>query len=125
MSLIFLTLPVEMRAVIERARVDIDAQDKQLAGEAGYASACDWSKAKAGTRPMDLHRIGRMSSAFQRAVIGRWTEALDLEAPLPPPVDLSRDRDLVRDLIAKLDQLLGRAKPLKAELVSEAERVSA
>ena len=108
MSLIALFLPllVPVDVIVNEAVHDAQEQDKVLAADGGY-SASDWSKAKAGKRSLDLHRIAKMPDAFQLALVRRWGAALGQQP----------ERDLVADLIGRVEKLLAVVgKPAKADL---------
>ena len=120
MSLLPLVLPLQLpvRQLVDDAKHDARLQDKELAADGDYTPA-DWSKAKAGARALDLHRIVKMPEAFQLALVRRWEAALTAQQPTGP----GADRDLVADLIGRVDRLLaamGPWRPVKADLKDDA-----
>jgi hypothetical protein len=119
MSLIPLVLPLQLpvRQLVDDAKHEARLQDKELAADGDYTPA-DWAKAKAGVRSLDLHRIAKMPEAFQLALVRRWEAALTAQQPTGGP-----DRDLVADLIGRVDRLLaamGPWRPVKADLKDDA-----
>jgi hypothetical protein len=110
----FVMLRMPVRQLVDDAKHDARLQDKELAADGDYTAA-DWSKAKSGQRSLDLHRIVKMPEAFQLALVRRWEAALVAQHPTGP----ASDRDLVADLIGRVDRLLAAMGPwrqVKAEL---------
>ena len=112
MSLIPLFMPImkPVSQIIEDARHKARVQNKTLAAEMGLSPA-DLSKAIAGKRSFPLHRLVQANEDFQRELYTELLAALDQRV----------ERDLVADLIGRVDQLLavvGR-RQAKAELRDE------
>ena len=107
-----LLLPVSV--LVEDAKHEVRLQDKQLAAEAGLSPA-DWSKAKRGDRSLDLHRLAQTDEAFQRALYTRLLASLGQKA----------DRDLVADLVDRVERLLAVVgRPAKAAIRAEKREVA-
>lgn len=105
--------------VIDGAKHDVATQDKTLQHGFGFRHACDWSKAKKGLRPFDLHRLLRDGSLrdFRIALFKRLLDAELQEQPAPPVI--ADDRDMLRDIFIEVRQIahaVGIRKPVKTEL---------
>ena len=102
-----ITFFVSIGLVLERWKRRIGRSDKELAFALGYASQADWSKAKHGTRPFDLHRFfAHTSRDEQVAFVDELQQAL--------AGGQRTDRDLLREILSVL-----KGSPIKAELRSE------
>ena len=109
--MLLLLCPVQATAILDEARRDLKQLDKQFGADLGFEHPSDWSKAKHAARPCDFHQLCQAPDETQRAIARRWLLALE-QTP---------DRDLVADLVGRVDQLLaalGPRRQAKAELVS-------
>jgi hypothetical protein len=97
-------LPVQLSAVIERAKKDARLMDKEIQADLGFKYPADWTRAKQGTRPLDFHRLAKASPAFLRA-LGRALIDAAREEAMPEAPGVALDRDLIEDAIQMLERL--------------------
>lgn len=108
-------MPAKLPSVIELingALVDARLLDKQVAPDTRY-KADRWSKAKAGVRPLDLHRLLQASPLFllhfaRRLEAAALAMLLEEERPVPPAEVPTAD--LVEDIASKLNELRARLR---------------
>lgn len=99
-------LPIQFVALIDQARRDARKTDTDLTFETGFKRESDWSKAKHNVRPLNLHRLGRASIAFQRAFCKQWLAALEVEEPSTAVSEL----DLLQAILDGIKELKPRRR---------------
>lgn len=114
-------VPIQLSAVIERAKRDARLMDKEIQADLGFKYPADWTRAKNGSRPLDFHRLAKASPVFLRA-LGRALIEATRDDAIAEAAGFDLDRDLIEDAIQMLERLKPRMKKVELTETQQEKR---